>query len=245
VLHVSDIHLNPQAFDVAAELVERFGVDMVVDTGDITDWGTQAESTLLDRIGLLEVPYVYVRGNHDSRATERAVAAQPNAVVLDGNGATVRGIRFFGLGDPRYTPDKGEVVRPETMRVTANRLRRLLRDADADVLLVHDPVLVDRVGGLVPLSLAGHRHEFGIRDLEGGGRLIVQGSSGGAGLRGFQAEEPEPLTMSVLYFDGTSNRLVALDHVTIRGIADPDVRVQRRVFRDVIEVDDDGAMSSG
>src|SRR5690606_37727877 len=108
VLHVSDIHLNPQAFDLMERTTEQFGIDAVVDTGDLTDWGTDPETQLIDRIGDLDVPYVYVRGNHDSRRTQAAVAAQPNAVVLDGDGAEVAGLQFWGIGDPRYTPDKSE-----------------------------------------------------------------------------------------------------------------------------------------
>ena len=40
VLHVSDLHLNPQAFDVIEQIVDQFAIDVVVDTGDINDWGT-------------------------------------------------------------------------------------------------------------------------------------------------------------------------------------------------------------
>ena len=109
VLHVSDIHLNPQAFDLMDQLTEQFDVDAIADTGDIVDWGTEPESQLLGQIGDLEVPYIFVRGNHDSRSTQRAVADQPNAVVLDGDAAEVAGLRFWGIGDPRYTPDKDQM----------------------------------------------------------------------------------------------------------------------------------------
>ena len=44
---------------------------------------------------------MYVRGNsYNSTATEAAVAAEPNAVVLDGEVAEVAGIRFLGVPDP-------------------------------------------------------------------------------------------------------------------------------------------------
>ena len=66
VLHVSDVHLNPEAFDLMERLVEQFEVDAIADTGDLTDWGTDPEAQLVARIGQLRVPYVYVRGNHDS-----------------------------------------------------------------------------------------------------------------------------------------------------------------------------------
>ena len=54
-----------------------------MDTGDITDHGTKAENKFVEEIGTLGVPYVFVRGNHDSKTTQQAVARQKNAVVLD------------------------------------------------------------------------------------------------------------------------------------------------------------------
>ena len=108
ILHVSDIHLNPQAFDLIELVVDQFDIDAVADTGDITDWGTEPETQLLARIGRVGVPYVWVRGNHDSMTTQEAIAAQPNAVVLDGDAATVVGLRFWGIADARYTPNKDQ-----------------------------------------------------------------------------------------------------------------------------------------
>ncbi len=108
VLHVSDIHLNPLAFDLIDRLVTQFGVDVVVDTGDITTWGTQVESDTLSRIRGVKAPYVFVRGNHDSRLTQAAVAAAPNAIVLDGDVREVAGLVIAGIGDPVFTPDTAE-----------------------------------------------------------------------------------------------------------------------------------------
>src|SRR5690606_10272353 len=83
VLHVSDIHLNPAAWNVIASLQEQFQADVIVDSGDLTDRGSAAEDAFADEIAELEVPYVWIRGNHDSMGTQRAVERQPNAVVLD------------------------------------------------------------------------------------------------------------------------------------------------------------------
>src|SRR5918912_1975337 len=105
VLHVSDIHLNPLGFDLVQRLVRQFRVEVVVDTGDITTWGTEVESSTLSRIKNVGVPYVFVRGNHDSKRTQQAVAQNPNAVILDGDVREVKGIVFAGIGDPRFTPD--------------------------------------------------------------------------------------------------------------------------------------------
>src|SRR5262249_57916802 len=80
--------------------------DMVIDTGDITDWGSEPEASYVAAIGRLNVPYVFVRGNHDSRQTQAAVGRQPNAIVLDDEVRTVDGLTIAGIGDPRFTPDK-------------------------------------------------------------------------------------------------------------------------------------------
>jgi predicted phosphodiesterase len=112
VLHVSDLHLNPLGFDLVDRLVKQFGVDVVVDTGDITTWGTEVESRTLSRISGVGVPYVFVRGNHDSRLTQAAVGRQRGAVPLDGEVAVVDGLVIAGIGDPVFTPDPEQPVVP-------------------------------------------------------------------------------------------------------------------------------------
>ena len=108
LVHVSDIHLSPLAHPLAQVLVERYDAAAVLDTGDLVDWGTPAEAALAGPIAELGVPYVYVKGNHDSAGIAAAVARQPNAVVLDAGDPPrdVAGLRFVGMADPRFTPDK-------------------------------------------------------------------------------------------------------------------------------------------
>jgi predicted phosphodiesterase len=271
VLHVSDVHLNPQAFDLMERLVEQFEVDAIADTGDLTDWGTDPEAQLVARIARLRVPYVYVRGNHDSHNTQDAVAAQPNAVVLDGDGATVAGLRFWGIGDPRYTPDKSQQAagsEQERASAFAPEVAAELADDEpppVDVGMVHDRRMAEDLGGVVPLVLAGHGHEpdealIEPRDPEEGTDtgdgddtdtresttaepptttvpaeaaedtlLLVEGSTGGAGLRGLQGDEPEPLTASVLYFDPETRRLVAYDRLSVAWLEDAGATIQRHI----------------
>jgi len=235
VLHVSDLHLNPEAFDVIDRVVKGFDVDVVVDTGDINDWGTGLESRFVERISGISVPYVFVRGNHDSADTERAVARNANAIVLDDRAVDVAGLRIWGIGDPRFTPDKRsftganeETEAAEAFApVAATRLRRLA--TPPDIALVHDPVVAERAGGLAPLFLAGHRHVVDQRQI-GSSLLLVEGSTGGAGLRGLQKEDPVPLSLSVLYLDRPTRRLQAVDHITVGGLGLTSVQVDRKVI---------------
>lgn len=239
VLHVSDLHLNPQAFTLIDQVVGQFAIDVVVDTGDINDWGTSFESGFVDLVGDVEVPYLYVRGNHDSRLTASEVADQPGAVVLEDTTATVGGLRFWGIGDPRFTPDKSREGSGDREHEVADAFAATVRDElddvtgpPVDVALTHDPRTAADLGGAVPVVLAGHTHRQAIEELDDGTLLQVEGSTGGAGLRSLQQDEPVPLTLSVLYFDTDDRALEAVDSIVVEGVDEPDVRIDREVIRD-------------
>ncbi|GAB3217519.1 hypothetical protein GCM10027586_10710 [Kineococcus gypseus] len=252
VLHVSDLHLNPLGFDLVEDLVQQFGVRAVVDTGDITTWGTEAESSFLGRIGGLGVPYVFVRGNHDSALTQQAVAAQPGAVVLDeGAVAEVAGLRFAGKGDPVFTPEgEGSTAEGEAEQVQRRSNEVLAAgiadwedgnpDDPVDVALVHDPSGLEPLLGRVPLVLAGHLHRRGVTLDSSGTRVMVEGSTGGAGITSAGLDrladgEPVPLSATLLHFgtgpDG-EDRLLAYDEVTVGGLGLAEVGLQRTVLTD-------------
>ncbi|MEY9214848.1 metallophosphoesterase family protein [Thermobifida halotolerans] len=235
VLHVSDLHLNPAAWEVIGSLVEQFQVHVVVDSGDISDRGSAAEDVFMDQIADLDVPYVWVRGNHDSMGTQRAVAAQPNAVVLDDDIAEVAGLRFYGAGDPRFTPDKAldNPTNEEVAAIGAEQARGI-EDADppVDVAVLHDPLQGAAFSGVVPLVLSGHGHKRWTEVRETGTRFFVQGSTGGAGLRGLEHDEPTPYEASVLYFDAETKRLHAWDDITLGGLGLSSAQIERHVETD-------------
>jgi predicted phosphodiesterase len=237
LLHVSDLHLNPAGFDLVRQVVDQFDVDGVLDTGDITDWGTEPENQVISSIGQLGVPYVYVRGNHDSAVTAALVAAQPNASVLDDSATTVAGLTVVGARDPRFTPDQDTTGDPESLEQTGEDLAGVaeeLPDPPA-IAMVHDPLQAPPLDGVVPLVLAGHTHERDVEVLDGGTLLMVQGSTGGAGLRALQGEYPEPLTCTVLHFDPGTGELVAYDDITLGGLGETEVTIVRTVAPEVAE----------
>jgi predicted phosphodiesterase len=234
LLHVSDLHLNPAGFDLVEQVVDQFQVDGVLDTGDITDWGSPPENQLIGSIGGLGVPYVFIRGNHDSAVTADLVAAQPNATVLDDSATEIAGISIVGARDPRFTPDKStgdDDAGPEVLTRSGERLAELVESLDEppDVALVHDPEQAPPLDGLTPVVLAGHTHDRDVSELDDGTLLMVQGSTGGAGLRALQGEFPEPLTCTVLYFDADTGRLQAYDEITLGGLGESEVTIQRTV----------------
>ncbi|MDG4823477.1 metallophosphoesterase [Asanoa sp. WMMD1127] len=245
ILHVSDLHLNPSAWPTIRTVVEQFDIDAVIDTGDITDWGSEPEANYVGSISLLGVPYVYIRGNHDSAVTAAAVGRQRGAVVLQNQVVDVAGLRIAGIGDPRFTPDK------ETSPAGSGRSRQVIEQVydagarlattirasgkPADVCLVHDPESAPALNGVCPTILAGHIHHREVRALPSApgitkpSRVLVEGSTGGAGLRGLEGEQPTPLQMSVLYFDDAKT-LQAYDDIQLGGTGQAQVTLNRTVI---------------
>jgi hypothetical protein len=292
VLHVSDIHLNPLGFDLTARLVKQFHADLVVDTGDVTSWGTEVESSMLSRISAVGVPYVFVRGNHDSLRTQAAVARNPNAVVLDGTVQTIKGVTIAGIGDPAFTPDSlpapttsptstpattqspsatgtgqgglgsgAAAGGPETAAASPTTSSPSDRDPElragarlADVVhtwneahpqspvaiaAVHEPFAVPPLLGKVPLVLAGHLHQRSVRLDPSGTRVMIEGSTGGAGITSDTMHrvaegQPVPLDATLLYVARKGERagqVVAYDEVTVGGFGLASVTLDRTVLR--------------
>ncbi|GIE84008.1 metallophosphoesterase family protein [Actinoplanes regularis] len=265
ILHVSDLHLNPSSWGLIRTVVQTFDIDAVVDTGDMVDWGSSAETSYAASIPSIGVPYIYVRGNHDSMAIQAAVGKQRNAIVLDNALTTVDGLTIAGIGDPQFTPDKstsntaGDNADAGLLTAAGERLATTIRDSgkEVDVALVHDPAMAPPLSGVVPLVLAGHKHNREVIMLPAPTpptpdpsasavpspgpsastavqapmptRLMVEGSTGGAGLRGLEKkEEPLPLALSVLYFD-ENHDLKAYDDIQLGGTGQSNVEMQRNV----------------
>lgn len=246
VLHVSDIHDNPQAYDVIEQLNSQFAIDLVIDTGDIVSWGTPVETQQLGVIGELDVPYVFVAGNHDGAAAEAKIAEQPNATVLQNEVVTVAGLRIAGIGDPRFAADDdsdagGWEAGTEAMAASGFQLGDTITaydeehpEAPVDLALMHDPTQPQGLEGRVPLVLSGHMHTSKVElDRDGSGTdWFTVGSTGGALASGgvapvLQGDDPLDLTARMLYFDKSTRRLVAYDDIVMGGLGLVSVSIQR------------------
>lgn len=222
VLHISDIHLSTLGFGFAQELAKSFDVDFVIDTGDTTSFGAPDEEFVLPEITRFKLPYVWVRGNHDSAAFQDAVARLPETVVLDGDTAEVDGFTIYGLGHPYFNEQRGTPVGNEdVVALVETAAERVTADVSAlpeppDIVLVHDDRMASGIAGAVPLVLSGHFHNN--RDEVIDGTLFLRvGSTGGATPTGFTAEGDVPFSAEVLYFRGDGDggmQLVAWDLVT-------------------------------
>jgi DNA repair exonuclease SbcCD nuclease subunit len=230
---------------VISTVVTQFHIDVVIDTGDINDWGSTMESSFVDSIGGLGVPYVYIRGNHDSATTAKAVAKQPNAIVLENQVKQVDGLTIAGIGDPRFTPDKtthdtdpmSAHQASDYVYASGEKLAGTIRahTGPVDIALVHDPASAGALDGTVPLVLAGHLHHREVSQLpvvpgQQVTQLMVEGSTGGAGLRGLEGEQPTPLEMSVLYMD-EAHHLSAYDEITLGGTGQSEVTLERHTIK--------------
>jgi predicted MPP superfamily phosphohydrolase len=236
VLHVSDIHLNPASWKIIASLVQQYAINVIVDSGDTMDHGTAAENGFLDPIADLGAPYVWVRGNHDSLLTQRYLEHMKNAHVLDdGRSITVAGLRFAGIGDPQFTPDRAVTPGGNTAEELAGtRLATALRDqrtagTPVDIAIAHEPSAARLTDGEVPLVLAGHLHHEEMEVMKYGTRLRVEGSTGGSGLRAVEGTYPDPIEASILYLDRDTRRLQAWDEIKLGGLGLTTAEVSRHL----------------
>ncbi|HSS04016.1 MAG TPA: metallophosphoesterase family protein [Solirubrobacterales bacterium] len=96
LLAFSDLHRD---LDQAAVLVEMSAeADVVIGAGDFASVHEGLEETI-DALAAIETPTVLVPGNNETEdALRKAAAAWSAATVLHGEGATIDGAEFYGLG---------------------------------------------------------------------------------------------------------------------------------------------------
>lgn len=243
LLQVSDLHLAPQAWDLIRTVAVQYDVDAIVDSGDITDHGSAAENRYVEEIRHLPVPYVWVRGNHDSMTTQRAMRKLKNVVVLDGRPREVAGLTFVGLGDPTFTPDKSgdpadriprsvDVTGPADLVAGAGaRLASVARDhGNVDVAVFHDATKTAALDGTAAMVMQGHLHYRKVTQGERGTWFLQQGSTGGSGLRALEPEEPAPILLSVVYVDRETGALHGYDDIRLGGLGSASAQINRQVI---------------
>ncbi|MEX2107007.1 MAG: metallophosphoesterase family protein [Solirubrobacterales bacterium] len=96
LLAFSDLHRD---LGQAAKLVEMSaGADVVIGAGDFASVHEGLEETIGALAGI-EAPAILVPGNNETADALRAAAESwPAATVLHGEGTTIDGVEFFGLG---------------------------------------------------------------------------------------------------------------------------------------------------
>jgi len=219
ILHVSDIHNNPASLEFIDQMVRTFGIDMVIDTGDLSDFGTPLEASLFEGIRKLGVPYVIVPGNHETPAIIQEMKQLPNVLLIENGVLAVKGIRIAGIADP--ASDSLEYkVNMEELKEFAQILEGSIKGAEKkpDLLAIHNVKLAEKLTGQVPVILSGHDHRFKI-NFRGDSLFIDAGTSGASGIGALQTDRDIPYSFVLLHFDRSAAgvRLKYTDTITISG----------------------------
>ncbi|WP_404350703.1 DUF998 domain-containing protein [Phycicoccus jejuensis] len=229
ILFVSDLHGGNQ-YSLMRSVIETESIDVVVDSGDLVNFGTVAEGEaagMFRGIGSLGVPYVFVRGNHDATsATDTALLRRmqriPNVILLQPPGddyqeVTVGGVTIAGFNDPRWFGDSGTGSRAKQLPARDAFRTAFTGRTTPDVVVSHEPWAVAGLDAGVLLN--GHMHST---DLEGN-RIQAGTFTGGGPLTHFIGAEGgeelvgQPSAFDVLTF-GTDCRLSSLTRYRYRDV---------------------------
>jgi hypothetical protein len=159
-------------------------------------------------------------------------------VLDDGKAVSVAGLRFAGIGDPQFTPDRAvQAAGDPAERLAGLRLASALVDqrnagTPVDIAIAHNPVAARQTDGEVPLALAGHVHHEDTEVMKYGTRLRIEGSTGGSGLRAVEGKYPDPIEASILYLDRDSRHLQAWDEIKLGGLGLTTAEVSRHLPED-------------
>ena len=216
VLLVSDLHAGNQ-YALMRTIVEDEDIDLVVDAGDLVNFGTVAEGNAAEMftgIASIPVPYLFVRGNHDATsATDTAIldrmASIPNVVLLqrDSESYTVAeagGIRIAGFNDPRWFGDDGKRSKDKQQPAKRAFVAAFEEQEPLDLLVSHEPWAVQDVPR-TDMAVNGHMHT---PDLEGN-RIQAGTFTGGGPLTHFVGQDDgeeligQPSAFDVLTFGQT------------------------------------------
>lgn len=174
VLLVSDIHGENQ-YGLMKSIVTDQKIDAVIDLGDLVNFGSVTEADaagLFAGIESLEVPYLFVGGNHDfASAKDRALltrlARVPNVVLLQPGddvytAYTLKGLRITGFNNPRYfgddARDTGQKQRPAIATFNA-----AMKDQPVpDLVVTHEPAAAEGVDK-ADIAVNGHLHSASLR----------------------------------------------------------------------------------
>jgi len=220
VLHVSDIHNNPAAFEFIQELVANFNIKLIIDTGDVTDYGTALEADIVSNIEKFKIPYVFIPGNHDSPLIIERLKQIKNVRIIDKTTETIAGLTIAGIGDPAADSFNSDVSPTEVMDARRTDLNEYLASLEQqpDIVAVHNRQLAKDIIGKYPLILHGHDHKYNL-SIVNGTILHDAGTTGAAGIRGLTAKGV-PYSAAILYWKKTEDgswKLQAIDSIKVNG----------------------------
>jgi predicted phosphodiesterase len=214
VLHVSDLHLDPVGMQLAIDLARAYDVALVIDTGDISYFGSDAEGALA-ALQLSSRPYIFVPGNHDSPAVLANLETNGNVDVLSGETTTTAtGLTVLGVGDPVGESSGFEPDADASLERGQEAVRARLR---AHVVAVHNPLSGRAFEGKAGVVLSGHTHTPSL-EIEGDTVFLNAGTTGGVHFSDLTSDPHIPHSANILYFSlADPSRLVAVDQIEVYG----------------------------
>lgn len=233
-LHVSDIHNNPAAFEFISELVNNFKIELIIDTGDLTDYGTPLEAEIINQIAKIRIPYIFIPGNHDSPLIINRLKKISFVKVLEQGIIDIKGLTIVGQADPASLSYNSDLASKDELKNSAAVLKETLQNTEKvpNIVLVHNRDLAKELIGQMPLPLILHGHDHQYR-LTTEAKTIINdaGTTGAAGLRGL-TEEGVPYSATILYLKKKPNgemSLKAIDSIKINGVAGK-LTIERHTF---------------
>jgi predicted phosphodiesterase len=216
-LVMSDIHNNPLGLLIAKELVDRFGVKVVLNAGDFTDRGTQPEAELFARSGALAPKQIVVGGNHEDKPTMDRIRRIPGVTVLEAGRTDLvdlDGVTVLGDSDPNSYGISSNPFDPAALAEIPIRcvaLKDRWVQTHATILMVHDP----KMGACAadearaeqrPLVLVwGHTHKAAL-SVNG---MVLELSDGTSGANGIKTPKPAPYGFGLLEFDAETHEVAS------------------------------------
>ena len=228
VLLVSDVHLDPVGIQLTEELARSYDVDLILDTGDMSHFGTEAEAGLAaDSMG--SIPRVYVPGNHDSPAFVSALRAVPTVTVLDGETTmTPWGLSILGISDPA-SGATGVEPDADVARAAGERFAFASGEPTPSIVAVHDPASGEAFQGSVRIVVSGHTHTAMFEE-RSGTLFLSAGTTGGVHFTALRADPHIPNGAIVLYYSrDAAPRLLAVEQIEVFGKEERS-SVRRTVF---------------
>lgn len=187
ILHISDIHNNPVAFDFIRRITDIYKIDLIIDTGDRVDYGTALEMDFLaQNMDEINVPCIFIPGNHDSPLVVEKLKMSENISVLEEGIMEMAGLRIAGLADSSSRAAAMTVEGDDLIEDNARKIAEVVSSADrVDLIAVHNPAYLKYLRNNDHLLLAGHLHTPYVKD-EGNYIEINAGTTGASGIRGIQ-----------------------------------------------------------
>jgi predicted MPP superfamily phosphohydrolase len=211
IMFISDVHLAA-VYPLIGQYAASYRVDLIINTGDETEFGTAAEMTPDFTGAIADVtkttPMLWLAGNHDSPEVQQVMSTIPGVTVLGGKQRTASGysvsadvVDAFGLtvaavADPRvygaagaFGSDDAKVTDPLEQKAVDSAVAGVAKSKQQyDIFATHEPVAAAQLRHDLPNRIrqtnSGHLHQQNaIGDIQHGDALdLVEGSTGAGGL---------------------------------------------------------------